>query len=92
MTHRAWKSPLDAEMVLHGHRYGILVHFVKEALQHGMVKHMPREGPYLHNWNRKTDKPAFDESCIRCSLEQSIKHINRKGWEGLEWKGKGDES
>jgi hypothetical protein len=49
---------------------------------------MPREGPYLHNWDRKMDKPAFDESCIRCSLEESVRHVNRKGWDGLEWKGK----
>lgn len=72
-------SPLDEEISKHGHRYGILVHFVKSALEYAQVKHMPSAPPYLHN--RDANGPTFDESCIRCSLEEAIKHINQPGWD-----------
>ena len=87
MTHRAFKSPLDGEIALHGNRYGFMVHFVKEGLKHDMVKHLPKESPFLHNWNHKTDELKFDEACIGCALAESVKHVNQKGWDGLEWKG-----
>jgi hypothetical protein len=32
-----FKSPLDAEIAKHGRRYGFLVHFVNEALKHGLA-------------------------------------------------------
>lgn len=79
------QSPLDDEIKKHGPRWGFLTHFVKEALQHAQVKHMPSASPYFHN--QKDGMPTFDESCIRCSLEEAIKHVEREGWDGNEWKG-----
>ena len=85
MTTPEFKSPLDEEIAKHGNRWGFLTHFVKEALKHAMVKHMPCAAPYFHN--KKDGMPVFDESCIRCSLEKAIEHVERPGWDGNEWKG-----
>ena len=84
-TNDASKGPLDDEMKRHGPRWGFLTHFVKEAIKYAQVKHMPMASPYLHN--QEGAMPVFDESCIRCNLEEAIKHVERDGWDGNEWKG-----
>lgn len=47
-----FKSPLDAEISKHGRRYGFLVHFVNEALKHGLEPARHDLGKALEHANR----------------------------------------
>lgn len=85
-----FKSPLDAEIAKHGNRYGWLVHFANEGIKHDMVKHLPTQAPYFHNY--KGAALIYDEACVRCNLGKAIEHANRDGWVGLVWEGGLDES
>lgn len=80
-----FKSPLDADIAKYGPRWGFLVNFVRAALGYQNFKHMSMAAPYFHN--REGALTTFDESCIRCNLEEALKHVEREGWDGSEWKG-----
>lgn len=88
MTH--FKSPLDAEVVKHGRRYGYLVHFVNEVIKYDSVKHITIEVPGLHASKTLAGggrEIVHDHNCLRCEIEKAIEHANRDGWVGLEWEG-----